>query len=81
MRTTSIAERLQAGYNSEILLSIQEQEVLRLIGEGKTSQEIGIHLYMKKTTVDNHRKNIMKKTNVYGKINLIKYASENQADF
>lgn len=47
----------------EIILSKREKEILQLIGEGKTSQEIADTLFIGKTTVDTHRKNIIKKIN------------------
>ena len=38
-----------------------ETEIVKLIGQGKTSQEIADMLFIGKTTVDTHRKNILKK--------------------
>ena len=43
-------------------LSPREIEVLELVLQGKTSQEIAESLYVSKSTVDSHRKNILKKT-------------------
>lgn len=65
----------------EILLSNREKEILRLIGEGKTSQEIADVLFIGKSTVDTHRKNILKKMNIYGKTDLIRFAVERKYDF
>lgn len=65
----------------EILLSNREKEILRLIGEGKTSQEIADILFIGKSTVDTHRKNILKKMNIYGKTDLIRFAVERKYDF
>ena len=45
----------------EVPLSKREKEILKLVGEGKTSQEIADTLFIGKTTVDTHRKNILKK--------------------
>lgn len=64
-----------------ILLSSREKEILRLIGEGKISQEIADQLFISKSTVDTHRKNILKKINVYGKTDLIRFAVERKYDF
>ncbi len=64
-----------------ILLSSREKEILRLIGEGKTSQEIADLLFISKSTVDTHRKNILKKMNLYGKTDLIRFAVERKYDF
>lgn len=65
----------------EIILSNREKEILQLIGEGKTSNEIASSLFISKTTVDSHRKNIMKKINVHGKTDLIRFAVERKYDF
>lgn len=65
----------------EIVLSTREKEILRLIGEGKTSQEIADILFIGKSTVDTHRKNILKKMNIQGKTDLIRFAVERKYDF
>lgn len=65
----------------EIILSAREKEIVRLIGEGKTSQEIADILFIGKSTVDTHRKNILKKMNIYGKTDLIRFAVERKYDF
>ncbi|GAB3719138.1 response regulator transcription factor [Flavobacterium koreense] len=65
----------------EIVLSSREKEILRLIGEGKTSQEIADILFIGKSTVDTHRKNILKKMNIQGKTDLIRFAVERKYDF
>ncbi|HBI01151.1 MAG TPA: response regulator transcription factor [Flavobacterium sp.] len=65
----------------EIILSKREKEILQLIGEGKTSQEIADTLFIGKTTVDTHRKNIIKKINIHGKTDLIRFAVERKYDF
>lgn len=64
-----------------IILSNREKEILRFIGEGKTSQEISDLLYISKSTVDSHRKNILKKMSIYGKTDLIRFAVERKYDF
>lgn len=65
----------------EIILSSREKEILRLIGEGKTSIEIAEILFIGKSTVDTHRKNILKKINLHGKTDLIRFAVERKYDF
>ena len=44
-------------------LTKREKEVLDLIVKGKTSTQIASILFISKHTVDNHRKNILRKTN------------------
>ncbi|VAX21186.1 Two-component transcriptional response regulator, LuxR family [hydrothermal vent metagenome] len=46
----------------EYSLTPREIEILKLISDGKTSQQIGEMLYISKTTVDTHRRNILEKT-------------------
>lgn len=65
----------------EIILSRREKEILRLIGEGKTSSEISEILFISKTTVDSHRKNIINKINIHGKTDLMRFAIERKYDF
>lgn len=73
---------VKSPYNKdEIVLSTREAEILRLIGEGKTSQEIADALCIGKSTVDTHRKNILRKMNIHGKTDLIRYALERKYDF
>ena len=67
--------------NEEILLSKREIEIVRLIGEGKTSNEISEILFIGKSTVDTHRKNILKKLNIHGKTDLMRFAVERKYDF
>lgn len=43
-------------------LTEREKQVLELVLIGNTSQEIANHLYVSKSTVDSHRKSILKKT-------------------
>lgn len=70
-----------SGNNDMIMLSKREKEILRLIGEGKTSNEISDMLFIGKTTVDTHRKNILKKLNIHGKSDLVRFAVERKYDF
>ncbi len=64
-----------------ILLSSREKEILRHIGEGKTSIDIADILFISKNTVDSHRKNILRKMNLYGKTDIIRFAVERKYDF
>jgi two-component system, NarL family, response regulator NreC len=65
----------------DLPLSKRELEIVKLVGEGKTSQEIAEILYIGKTTVDTHRKNILKKLNLQGKTELLRYSVEKKYDF
>lgn len=78
---TSIICEKSTSSQEEILLSKREIEIVHLIGEGKTSAEISDILFIGKTTVDTHRKNILKKLNIHGKTDLLRFAVERKYDF
>jgi DNA-binding NarL/FixJ family response regulator len=59
------------------VLSVRELEVLRLIIKEMTSEEIAEKLFLSKKTVDNHRQNILAKTNCKTTIGLVKFAMRN----
>ena len=56
-------------------LSEREREVLRLLAEGHSNQEVADILYISRKTVENHRANIVRKTGVQGQVGLTKYAA------
>ncbi len=58
-------------------LSKRELEVLRLISKGLASKEIAIELSLSVHTVKNHRKNMLRKTEVAGSTGLLAKALEN----
>ncbi|WP_284653562.1 response regulator transcription factor [Flavobacterium terrisoli] len=66
---------------NELFFSTREKEILQLIAEGKSSQEIADILFIEKSTVDSHRKNMSKKIKVIGKTDLIKFALERKYDY
>jgi len=55
-------------------LTTRERQVLKLVAEGKTSEEIANLLFISSRTVQNHRANIMKKLNLRSTADLVKYA-------
>ncbi len=68
-----IAMRTNAN-SFEKVLSVCEQEVLSLVGEGLNDQEIAARLGISPTTSQTHRSNILQKLNVKGTPKLIAYA-------
>ncbi len=56
-----------------IQLTEREQEILQLIAQEKSSEEIADELFISRRTVETHRKNILKKTEVKGVVGLLKY--------
>lgn len=68
--------------NEEIKTSIPElskhqRQILALIVQEKTSQEIADELFLSLRTIEGHRKRIMAKLNLTSTIGLVKYAIEN----
>lgn len=55
-------------------LTDREQEVLKLIADGSTNQEIADKLTISVKTVERHRANIMSKLNLHSRTELVKYA-------
>ena len=67
--------------SSKSLLSSREKEILGLISRGKTSHEIADQLFIGKSTVDTHRKNMIRKLGLSGAGELLRYALEKKYDF
>lgn len=68
------SQRRNATGESRPQLGKRETEVLLLIAEGKTSQEIAGELHIAVGTVDVHRRNMMRKLNLHSAMELTKYA-------
>jgi len=60
----------------EVLLSKREKQILKLIGDEYTNEEIAEKLSIGKRTVETHRQNIMFKLNVKNSVGLVKVAFE-----
>jgi two-component system response regulator NreC len=56
------------------VLSCREREVLQLVTEGKTSNQIAENLHISAKTVENHRQQVMIKLNIKNVAELTKYA-------
>jgi DNA-binding NarL/FixJ family response regulator len=55
-------------------LSPRELEVVKLIAEGFTSEEIAGQLFISKKTVDRHRANVLEKLGMRNRVELTRYA-------
>ena len=55
-------------------LTPREQEVLTLIAQGLSNNEIADQLVISAKTVDRHRENIMRTLNLHNRVDLVKYA-------
>ncbi len=58
-------------------LTSREREILQLVAEGKTHQQIGNILHISVRTVDTHCNNIMKKLDIHDSAGLATYAIKN----
>ena len=67
--------------SDKVILSKREKEILQLIANGSTSKEIAETLFIAKTTVDTHRKNMIRKLNLSGGNELIKYTIDKKYQF
>ena len=63
--------------DNRIQLTRRENEILKLIAEGQTSQAIAARLFISPRTVDTHRANLMQKLNAKNSAALVRYAVEN----
>jgi len=74
--TTESFQKLEALIEVSPLeaLSPREREILQLVAEGKTSQEIGERLSISPKTVDTYRSRLMHKIGVEDVASLVKFA-------
>jgi two-component system response regulator NreC len=62
------------GHDAYDRLTSREKDVLKLIAEGKTSQQIADVLVVSRKTVEGHRTNLMAKLGIHDRVELVKYA-------
>jgi len=55
-------------------LTPREREIVKLIAEGHTSQQIADILHRSVKTIESHRSNILRKLDIHDSIELVKYA-------
>jgi DNA-binding NarL/FixJ family response regulator len=68
-------ERARAGeaIHGELLTS-REEEIVKLVAEAHTNEEIGEMLFISKKTVERHRANILEKLGMRDRVELTRYA-------
>lgn len=64
--------------SNNFVLTRREKEVLELIADGMTNNEIAQKLFISTTTVDTHRKNLLAKFEVKNTASLIRIAAQKQ---
>jgi DNA-binding NarL/FixJ family response regulator len=67
-------ERARAGETHRELLTPREEEILKLVAEAHTNDEIGELLHISKKTVERHRANILEKLGMRDRVQLTRYA-------
>lgn len=76
-----VSGNVKVSTSENVILSKREKEILHEIANGKTSKEIAEILFIAKTTVDTHRKNMIRKLNLTNGNELIKYAIDKKYQF
>lgn len=65
---------VEEGSDELALLTEREREVLQLVAEGKTSQEIADQLFVSIKTVQTHRMHMMEKLDAHDRTDLVRHA-------
>jgi two-component system, NarL family, response regulator NreC len=61
-------------YARAMPLTIREQEVVRLLADGKTVREAALELSLSIKTVEAHKLNLMRKLDIHNRASLVEYA-------
>ncbi len=77
----TVQDKTDANKKAKGILTKRQIEILKLIGQGKTSREIADELFIGVHTVDTHRKNMARILNLRGKGELMRYALEKKYKF
>lgn len=64
------------GYPRGAVLTSREQEVMRLLAEGRTVREVAAELSLSIKTVEAHKLNLMRKLDIHNRASLIEYAMQ-----
>ncbi len=71
-----LARQKSSDVQSTEPITLREREVLQLIADGYTSQEIAEKLYISPRTVETHRANLLHKLKIKNTAGLVRYALE-----
>ena len=72
--TALIRDYLRGGRFPERILTPREEEIVKLIAEGRSSKEIGDLLVISPKTVDRHRANILQRLGLRDRVELTRFA-------
>ena len=71
----------EKNHSRKSVLTKRQNEILKLVAQGKTSREIADELFIGVFTVDTHRKNMIKILGLKGNGELLRYAIDSKYDF
>ena len=71
-------EQQKTSQPPSVLLTTREKEILELVSQGLTNQQIAQKLFISSRTIDTHRTNIMHKIGVHDVAHLVRYAIEHE---
>ena len=74
MMNAMMVKKKKEKQTSHVALSVREKEILKLVCDGMTNNEIGEQLFISARTVDTHRRNLLQKTATNNTAGLVKYA-------
>jgi DNA-binding NarL/FixJ family response regulator len=77
MKTSSENNYINPGMSSTEDLTSREQEIIILISNELTNNEIAEELHISPRTVDTHRRNLLQKLGVKNTAGLVKFALKN----
>ena len=69
-------DRARSGEDTgEEILTVREEEILKLVAEGRSSKEIAELLFISVKTVQRHRANLLRKLGLRDRLELTRYAN------
>ena len=57
-------------------LSQREREVLQLVAQGYTNQQVATHLYLSVKTVETYKARVMEKLDLHSRVELVRYTPQ-----
>jgi DNA-binding NarL/FixJ family response regulator len=69
-----LPQRARVAPSAQECLSDREEEVIRLVAQGYTSQEVADQLSLAVSTVETYRARAMQKLGLHGRVQLVRYA-------
>jgi DNA-binding NarL/FixJ family response regulator len=77
MADGALSGKRAAAADEFLCLTPRQRQVVQLIAEGKSNQEIGAVLHITEHTADTHRTNVMQRLNLHSVSEIVRYAVRN----